>query len=129
MFYQKKNLLEKAAKMKKIEYVPLGKELKAWTGIWKQQHQELDDTYEFDKIIKKENRAPKKYKRSNLIYISKHSFYSGKVKHELRVTSSNPHLTSSNLRVTSSNPRVTSSDLRVTSSNPRVRRLKARVQD
>ena len=30
----------------------------------------------------------------------------GKVKHELRVTSSNPRVTSSNLRVTSSNPRV-----------------------
>ena len=44
----------------------------------------------------------------------------GKVKHELRVASSNPRVTSSNLRVTSSNSWVTSS-------NPRVRRLKARV--
>ena len=56
-----------------------------------------------------------------------------KVKHELRVASSNPRVTSSNLRVTSSNSQVTSSNLRVTSSNPRVtssnprvRRLKAR---
>ena len=60
--------------------------------------------------------------------------YRGKVKHELRVmssdiqvTSSNPRVRSSNPRITSSNPRVTSSDPRVTSSVPRVRRLKARV--
>ena len=51
----------------------------------------------------------------------------GKVKHELRVTSSNPHVTSSNPRVTSSDTQVTSSNPRVTSSNPRVRTLKARV--
>ena len=53
--------------------------------------------------------------------------YSGKVKQELRVTSSNPPVTSSNLPVTSSNLPVTSSNPRVTSSNPRVRRLKAQV--
>ena len=47
---------------------------------------------------------------------------SEKVKHELRVTSSNPRVTSSNPRVASSNPRVTSSNPRVTSSNPRVSR-------
>ena len=39
----------------------------------------------------------------------------GKVKHELRVTTSNPEVTSPNLRVTSSNPQVTSSNPRVTS--------------
>ena len=43
---------------------------------------------------------------------------SGKVKHELRVTSSNPRVASSNPRVTSSDSRVTSSNPRVTSSNP-----------
>ena len=41
----------------------------------------------------------------------------GKVKHELRFTSSNLRVASSNSRVTSSNPRVTSSNPRVTSSN------------
>ena len=51
----------------------------------------------------------------------------GKVKYELRVTSSNSQITSSNLRVTSSDPRVTSSRPRVTSLNPRVRRLKPRA--
>ena len=59
---------------------------------------------------------------------------SGKVKHELRVTSSHPRVTSSNTPVKSSNPRVTSpslrvmsSNLRVTSSNLSVRRRKARA--
>ena len=47
-------------------------------------------------------------------------FKSGEVKHEVRVTSSNP-------RFTSSNPRVTSSSPQVVSSNLRVRKLKARV--
>ena len=42
-------------------------------------------------------------------------FESGKVKHELRITSSNPRVTSSNPQVTSSNPRVASSNLQVTS--------------
>ena len=41
---------------------------------------------------------------------------SGKVKHELRVTSLDP-------RVTGSNPQVTTSNTRVTTSNPRVTRV------
>ena len=45
----------------------------------------------------------------------------GKVKHELRVTSSNSQFTGSN-------PQGMSSNQRVTSSNPRVRRLKSRVK-
>ena len=53
--------------------------------------------------------------------------YCGKVKHELRVTSSNPPVTNPNLRVTSSNPRVTSSNSPLPSSNSGVRTLKARA--
>ena len=53
----------------------------------------------------------------------------GKVKHELRVTSSNPRGNSSKPLATTSNPRVTSSNPRVTSSNPRVRKLKNELQD
>ena len=50
-----KNLLDKAATMKRFEYLPLGKELKAKTDIAKKKkkHKKLDDTYELDKIIKK----------------------------------------------------------------------------
>ena len=52
-----KDLLEKAAPMKRFEVkqlsLQLSKELKAETNIAKKQYQKLDDTYEFDKIIKK----------------------------------------------------------------------------
>ena len=59
--------LGKAATIKRFEYFLLGKELKAQTEISKKQYQKLDDTYKFDKIIKKEKQAFKKYNRSNLI--------------------------------------------------------------
>ena len=52
-----KDLLEKAATMKRFEVkqlsLQLSKELKAETNIAKKQYQKLDDTYERDKIIKK----------------------------------------------------------------------------
>ena len=50
-----KDLLEKAATMKRLEYSPLGKELKAQTDITKKRYQKLDNTFGFDKITKKEN--------------------------------------------------------------------------
>ena len=68
-------MLEKAAAMKRFEYLHLGKELKAQTDIAKKQYQKLDDPYEFDKIIKKEKPSFKEYNRSILIYNSKYSFY------------------------------------------------------
>ena len=40
--------------MKRFEYLPLDKELKAPTDIAKKRYQKFDDTYEFGKIIKKE---------------------------------------------------------------------------
>ena len=70
-----KYLLEKAATMKRFEYSTLGKELKAQPDIAKKQYQKLDDTYEFDKIIKKEYPELKNYSKSNLIYNANHSFY------------------------------------------------------
>ena len=48
------NLLKKAAAIKRFEYSPLGKELKAQTDIPKKHYQKLDNNFEFDKIIKKE---------------------------------------------------------------------------
>ena len=42
-----KELLEKAATMKRFEYSPLDKELKARTDIAKKQYQKLDNTFEF----------------------------------------------------------------------------------
>ena len=70
-----KDLLEKAATMKRFKYSSLGNELKAQTDTAKKQYQKLEDTYEFDKIIKKEQPEFRKYNRSNLIYNSEYSFY------------------------------------------------------
>ena len=53
IFWLEKDLLEKGAAMKRFEYYSLSNELKAQTDIAKKQYQKLDDTYEFDKIIKK----------------------------------------------------------------------------
>ena len=46
-----KDLLEKAAAMKRFEYSWLGKELKKQTSVTEKQYQKLDNTYEFDKMI------------------------------------------------------------------------------
>ena len=50
-----KDLLEKAATMKRFEYSPLGKELKVQTDIAMKQCQQLGNNLWFNKIIKKEN--------------------------------------------------------------------------
>ena len=55
-----KDLLEKAATMKRFEYSPLGKELRAQTDVAKKRYQKLDNTYEIEKIIKKEKPTFKK---------------------------------------------------------------------
>ena len=71
-----KDLLEKAATMKRYEYFLLGKEVKAQTDIAKKQYQKLYNTFEFDLIIKKKEEPTFKiYNKSNRIYNSKYSFY------------------------------------------------------
>ena len=69
-------MLEKATTIKRFEYSPLDKELKAQTDIAKKQYQGWDKTFISNKdnesLIKKEK---DKYNRSNLIY-SRLSFYS-----------------------------------------------------
>ena len=52
--------------MKRFEYLPLGKELKAQTDIAKTQRQKLDNTLSL--LEKKEKPTIKKYKTSSLIY-------------------------------------------------------------
>ena len=42
MFYQKKNLLEKNAELKRLEYSLLGNELKAQTSVVGKQYQKLN---------------------------------------------------------------------------------------
>ena len=44
-----KDLLEKAATIKRFEYSYLTKKLNAQTDIARKQYQKLDDTYKFDK--------------------------------------------------------------------------------
>ena len=68
-------MLEKAAAMKRFEYSLLVQKLKTQTDIANKQHQKLDNTFEFDKRIKKEKPTFKKYNRSNVIYSSKYRFY------------------------------------------------------
>ena len=63
-----KDLLEKAASLKIFEYSRLGKELKAKTDIAKKQYQNLDNTFEFEKIIKIEKPTLENYNKSNLIH-------------------------------------------------------------
>ena len=63
-------MLEKAATMKRFEYLSLGRELKARTDIAKKQYQKLDNTFEFDQVIKKKQTL-EKYSKSDLKYNSK----------------------------------------------------------
>ena len=46
--------MEKPATIRRFEYFPLGNKLKEQTDIAKKQYQKLDDTFKFDKTIKKE---------------------------------------------------------------------------
>ena len=62
-----KQLLEKAAKMKRFEYSPLGSEMKKQTSISKDQYQGLDKVHEFSKKIIYETKNKKGIK-SNLFY-------------------------------------------------------------
>ena len=74
-------MLEKSATLKRLEYSPLGKELKAQTDIAKKQYQRLDKVFIFisnkgnknvnESLIKKEKG---KWNKSNLIY-NRLSFY------------------------------------------------------
>ena len=70
-----KELLEKAATMKRFEYLPLGKELKAHIDIAKKQYQKLDCTSELDKVIEKEKLTLKMYNKLNVIYDNNFSFF------------------------------------------------------
>ena len=65
-----KDLPEKTATMARFEYSPLGTELKAQIDIVKKQHQKLDDTFDFDKIIEKEKLTLENYSKSDLTYNS-----------------------------------------------------------
>ena len=46
---EKKDLLEKAAAIKRFEYSPLGKELKKQTSVAEEQYQNFDNVFESNK--------------------------------------------------------------------------------
>ena len=48
-FLTAKDVLEKTATMRRFEYSPIGKKLKAQADFAKKQYQKLEDTYDFDK--------------------------------------------------------------------------------
>ena len=53
-----KDLLEKAATIKRFEYSPLASQLKMHIDIAKKQYQRFDKVYEFDVRINKIDRKP-----------------------------------------------------------------------
>ena len=62
-----KDLLEKAAIMKRYEYSPLGKELKPQTDIAKKQYQGLDKDFISNKDNKDVNESSIKKEKKNII--------------------------------------------------------------
>ena len=69
-----KALLEKAAAMKRFEYLLLDKELKSKMDIAKKQYQTLHKMYEIDEAINKKVTL-KNYSTSDLVYEGNYSFY------------------------------------------------------
>ena len=69
-----KALLEKAAAMKRFEYLLLDKELKSKMDIAKKQYQTLHNMYEIDEAINKKVTL-KNYSTSDLVYEGNYSFY------------------------------------------------------
>ena len=47
-----KDLLEKAATLKRFEYSPLGKELKMQTSVGEKQHQSFDKIFNHEEPVK-----------------------------------------------------------------------------
>ena len=72
--FPEKALLEKAAAMKRFEYLLLDKELKSKMDIAKKQYQTLHKMYEIDEAINKKVTL-KNYSTSDLVYEGNYSFY------------------------------------------------------
>ena len=70
-----KELPEKSAIIKIFKCSLSGKELKSQTDIAKKQYQKLEDTFDFDKMIKKEKTKPGNYSKLYLINNNNYRFY------------------------------------------------------
>ena len=67
-----KDLLEKAAELKKFQYLPLGEELKAQNSAAEKQNKKLDKVFESHK---KEEKIIKVRAKTNLVYSKDFTFY------------------------------------------------------
>ena len=67
-----KGLLEKAAALKRFEYLPLGKELKVQTSAAEKQYEKLEKYF---KSSKKEEITEKRCAKSNLVYSKDSAYY------------------------------------------------------
>ena len=75
MFYQKKDLLEKAAAIKRFEYSPLEKELKKQTIVAVKQYQKFDNAFESNKNEEDKTKNKRSRAKSNKVYNNYYTFY------------------------------------------------------
>ena len=72
-----KDLLEKAAALKRFEYSPLAKELKKQTSVAEKQYQDFDKVINYDEIeepLKTEKEEPLTINESSIFYNNKYTF-------------------------------------------------------
>ena len=69
-----KDLLEKAATIKRFEYLPLRNELKKQNSIAEKQYQKLEKAFESNKKEEDKTKTKKSRAKSNLVYIKDFSF-------------------------------------------------------
>ena len=74
-FLPEKDLLEKAAAIKRSEYSSLGKELKMQTSVSEKQYQKFDNAFEFNKKEEVKTKNNRNCTKSNLVYNNYFTFY------------------------------------------------------
>ena len=70
-----KDLLEKAAAIKRFEYSPLGKELKKQTSVAEKQYQTLDKAFQSHEKEEDKTQYKRSCAKSNLVYNKYFTFY------------------------------------------------------
>ena len=70
-----KDLLEKAAAMKRFKYSPLGKELKKQTSVAEKQCQKLGNAFKSNKKEEFKIKSKRTCAKSNLVYNNQFTFY------------------------------------------------------
>ena len=71
----KKELLEKAAALKRFEYSPLGKDLKKQTSVAEKLYQKLGNSFESNKKEEDKTKSKTNRAKSNLVYNNSITFY------------------------------------------------------